>query len=147
VAASTRAFPSPPCQAPAELTRSELENAFLVIAERHNLPRPRVGVGLGGYTADFLWPEAKLIVETDGLDAHGTTRAFEHDRRRDRRLLEMGYRTVRLTGRALELDGAAVARQLRAILAQPQAGASAGSRSRSSSKPPSRASSSSASAR
>jgi hypothetical protein len=134
-------------QAPAEPTRSQLEEVFLAFVERHGLPRPLVGVALGAYTADFLWPQEKLIVETDGLDVHGTRAAFEHDRRRDRRLLEMGYRTVRLTSRALDLEAAAVAAQLRAILTRSQAGANADTRSRSASKPPSRARSSSARAR
>jgi very-short-patch-repair endonuclease len=73
-------------------------------------------VDIGPYMADFMWPDAKLIVETDGLNAHGTRAALEHDRRRDRWLLERGYRTVRLTSRALEREQGAVAAQLRAIL-------------------------------
>ena len=132
-------------QQPPEPTQSALEERFLRFVERHGLPRPLVGVDLSEYTADFLWPHAKLIVETDGLHAHGTRTAFEHDRRRDRRLLEAGYRTIRLTSGALEREGPAVARQLRSLLAQ--AGTSADSRPRASSKPPRRASSSSVRAR
>ena len=101
---------------PPEPTRTELERTFLALTERHGLPRPRVGVDVGPYTADFMWPDAKLIVETDGLDAHGTRAALEHDRRRDRWMLHRGYRTVRLTDRALDDEEAAVAEQLRAIL-------------------------------
>jgi len=38
-----------------------------------------------------------LIVETDGRESHGTRQAFERDRRRDRRLMLLGYRVVRFT--------------------------------------------------
>ena len=72
---------------PAELTRSELEQRFLGLVERHGLPRPQVGAPLMGYEADFLWLEQKVVIETDGRGAHATRRAFEADRLRDRRLL------------------------------------------------------------
>ena len=55
-------------------------------------------------------------METDGLASHGTRTAMERDRRRDRRLLAAGYRTVRLTREALEREEGAVADQLRALL-------------------------------
>lgn len=75
---------------------------------------------------DFVWPEARLIVETDGFAAHGTRNAFEADRIRDRRLGRAGFRTIRLTPRSLAYEE--IVADLEAIL------------------PPSRASSSSASA-
>ena len=125
-------------QRPPELTRSELENSFLDLVERHGLPRPLVAAELENYTADFLWPHAKLIVETDGLASHGTRTAMERDRRRDRRLLAAGYRTVRLTREALEREESASRTSYARCSVSPD------SRLRSSSKPPSRASSSSA---
>jgi very-short-patch-repair endonuclease len=90
-----------------------------------------------GYEVDFLWPDAALIVETDGFAAHETRTAFERDRLRDRRLARAGFRTIRLTPRALRYDEEAIVEDIRAEL----------SRSRVSSKPPSRSSTSSASAR
>jgi len=130
---------------PIELTRSELENRFLELCRTHSLPSPIVGARINGYEVDFLWPEQRLIVETDGLAAHRTRQAMERDRQRDRRLLRAGFQTIRLTARSLE-DEAALD-DLRALL---QAGTSsarrADSRSRSASKPPRRASTSSASA-
>lgn len=47
--------------------------------------------------ADFLWPDAELVAETDGHQSHGTRRAFERDRRRDRRLAMLGHRVIRFT--------------------------------------------------
>jgi hypothetical protein len=133
---------------PPELTRYELEQRFLAFCPRHHLPSPSVGVIVNGFEVDFLWEEERLIVETDGLAAHRTRQAMERDRTRDRRLLRAGFRTVRLTSRALTDGADAVLADLRALL---QAGTSsarrADRRSRSTSKPPRRSSSSSASAR
>jgi very-short-patch-repair endonuclease len=130
---------------PPELTRSELEDKFLEICRTHALPSPKVGARVNGYEIDFLWPTEKIVVETDGIEAHRTRRAMERDRERDRRLLLAGFRTIRLTMRSLEDQGALA--DLRALLqAGTSSARSADRRSRSASKPPRRASTSSASA-
>jgi very-short-patch-repair endonuclease len=97
-------------------TRSDLEDRFLDLVERHGLPRPLAGVSIAGHETDFAWPQARLIVETDGGGTHGTAEAFEADRLRDRATLRAGYRTIRLTDEALD-DEAAVVRDLTAGLA------------------------------
>jgi hypothetical protein len=84
------------------LTREELERRFLELCETAGIDRPRTQARIEfpeGDTAfvDFLWSDSMLVVETDGRKAHGTLRAFERDRRRDRRLTMMGYRVVRFT--------------------------------------------------
>ena len=38
-----------------EPTRSELEDLFLRLCERHRLPKPEVNVQVGPYEVDFLW--------------------------------------------------------------------------------------------
>ena len=96
-------------QSPPEMTKTELERRFLAIVARHNLPHPKVNTQIKGYEADFAWPEAKVIVETDGFAAHGTRRAFEADRIRDRRLGRAGFRTIRLTPRSLAYEAEIVA--------------------------------------
>ena len=118
---------------PAQRTRTELENAFLSFCRRHGLPRPEVGIKVAGYEVDFVWPDARVIVETDGLAAHRTRRAFEDDRKRDRRTLRAGYNTIRLTDRALREEPSEVARDLRDHLthAGTSSARSAASRSRS----------------
>jgi very-short-patch-repair endonuclease len=101
--------------APAALTREELEARMWGLIGRHDLPVPLVNHPLHGYEADFLWPEAKLIVELDGCAAHGTRRAFDHDRLRDRRLKLAGYDTIRVTGKHLA-DESALAADLAALV-------------------------------
>jgi very-short-patch-repair endonuclease len=103
---------------PSQRTRTDLEDDLLAFCRRHRLPRPAVGMEIQGYEVDFAWPDANLMVETDGLAAHRTRRAFEDDRIRDRRTLRAGYHTIRLTGRALRHDQEEVASDLRALLTQ-----------------------------
>jgi hypothetical protein len=121
-------------------TRSPLELRFLGFLERHGVEEPQTAVWIEGYEADVMWPGAGLIVELDGLAAHGTRTALNADRLRDRRLWRAGFRTMRLTDDALD-DEAAVLDDLA------HAGVSVPSRSRASSKPPRRSSTSSASVR
>jgi very-short-patch-repair endonuclease len=45
-----------------------------------------------------VWREARLIVELDGFETHGTKRAVE----RDRNLTAKGWRTVRVTRRQMQ---------------------------------------------
>jgi Protein of unknown function (DUF559)/Transcriptional regulator, AbiEi antitoxin len=84
-----------------QLTRSELEERFLSLAERAGLPAPLVNHRLLGYTVDFFWPDARLVVETDGLRTHLRPATFEDDRERDARLHVAGYAVVRFTWRQL----------------------------------------------
>jgi predicted transcriptional regulator of viral defense system len=79
-------------------TRSELEDAFLELCDRHGIPRPAVNARVAGYEVDFCWPAERLIVETDGFRFHGSRRAFAADRARDRRLTAAGWRVARVAG-------------------------------------------------
>jgi hypothetical protein len=95
------------------LTDSELEELFLALCEAAGLPRPAVNEWItladgAAYKADFLWREERLIVETDGWGSHGTRQAFEHDRRRDRRLSVAGWTVVRFTWKDVERHQAEV---------------------------------------
>jgi hypothetical protein len=101
----------------------ELAERFLLLCREAGLPDPATEQWLvlddGGpaLRADFLWPEARLVVETDGRSAHGTRRAFERDRRRDQRLIVAGYRVVRFTWRQITREPALVAATVRRLLA------------------------------
>lgn len=97
-------------------TRSELERLFLRLCRRHRLPSPQVNVKLGRYTADFLWADRRLVVETDGWQAHRSRLAFEEDHARDLELKLRGYEVLRFTYRQVRGDPGGVAAALRALL-------------------------------
>lgn len=102
-----------------EPTRSDLERAFLLLCRQHGVPKPQVNARIGSYKVDFLWPDAALIVETDGYRYHSGREAFEEDRRRDRELRRLGFTVLRFTYREMTEDAAAVVGALRAHLYPP----------------------------
>jgi hypothetical protein len=75
--------------------RSPLEAAFLALCD----DEPVVNATVEGFEVDFHWPDARLIVETDGHEHHGTRAAFERDRARDQALVAAGWTVVRFTYR------------------------------------------------
>jgi very-short-patch-repair endonuclease len=114
-------------------TRSDFEERMLDLCRRAGLPRPEVNQRVEGYIVDFVWRAARLLVETDGWEAHGTRAAFERDRLRDAHLTAAGWRVVRITMRRLEREPEAVAVQLGRLVATATGPAGA---SRSSAGPP-----------
>ncbi len=62
------------------VTRGELEERFLALCERHCLPRPNVNTRIDRFEVDFVWRDARLIVEVDGYAYHRSPSAFEDDR-------------------------------------------------------------------
>ena len=52
------------------LTRSELEDASSRLCDDHGLPRPETNTRIDGIEVDFVWRDAKLIVEVDGYAHH-----------------------------------------------------------------------------
>jgi hypothetical protein len=103
-----------------ERTRGELERRFLALCARAELPPPEVNAPLVldglQMEADFLWRDARLIVEADGREFHDTVGAFEADRRRDQRLVQAGWRVIRCTWRQVVDEPAQLARTLRVLL-------------------------------
>jgi very-short-patch-repair endonuclease len=104
-----------PASAP---TRSELERRMLRLIDGARLPAPLCQHSIGPYTADFYWPEHRVIAETDGYAAHGHRRSFEHDRARDAWLLSQGYVVIRFTWRQLRDEPTVVVARLAAVLAR-----------------------------
>jgi very-short-patch-repair endonuclease len=90
-------------------TRSDLEEDFLLLCDRNALPPPRVNIRVGRWTVDFIWPDRRLIVETDSYLYHRGRVAFEDDRERDLGLRDLGYDVVRLAERHVTAEAARVA--------------------------------------
>jgi very-short-patch-repair endonuclease len=97
----------------AGVTRNDFEETLVSLLDSHRLPRPRFNadVAVAGrfFSADCLWQRERLIVELDGRTVHGTRKAFESDRERDRLLMVDGWRVMRVTWRQLRRDGARIA--------------------------------------
>jgi very-short-patch-repair endonuclease len=106
---------------PGPPTRSELEELFVTLVESERLPRPEVNavfhLGDRQIEPDCLWRAERLIAELDSHQAHGTRHSFEDDRERDRLLQTAGWRVVRITWRQLRDEPAAIAADLRRLLA------------------------------
>jgi len=101
------------------ITKQELELRFLAFLDAHRLPRPHINHEVAGKEVDCVWPAHQLIAELDGFATHGTRRAFEQDRARDRALLLAGYRVTRITWRQLTEQPNALATELTTLLDQP----------------------------
>ena len=98
-------------------TRRELERLMMALIRDAQLPLPQVNAMLLGFEVDFVWPEHRLVVETDGHQFHGHRMAFEHDRKRDQILVAAGYRVMRITWRQLRDEPLAVIARLTMALA------------------------------
>jgi len=81
--------------------RSDFETLMLPQLLDLGAPRPSTNAWLHvegeRFLVDFLWDQARVIVETDGRETHETPEAFQSDRRRDQFLAAAGYRVLRIT--------------------------------------------------
>jgi very-short-patch-repair endonuclease len=103
--------------------RLELEKKLLRLFKRGKLDPPEVnghllveGVSL---MPDFIWRDARLIVEADSRRVHGTATAFERDRERDQRLAAAGWTVIRVTWRQAIQEPERLLKTLRALLPRP----------------------------
>lgn len=97
-------------------TRSELEDRFLALCQRHRLPKPATNTRIGGYEVDFLWASERVIVETDGYRYHRGAQAFEDDHERDLELRALGYDVRRFSYRQVDATPRRVAAAVRQAL-------------------------------
>jgi hypothetical protein len=61
------------------LAQTGIEDRLLRICDRYKIPRPLTQQPHLGRRVDFLWPRERMVVETDGWEAHGTRSAFQAD--------------------------------------------------------------------
>jgi hypothetical protein len=98
------------------VTQTELEDRLLGICDRYGIPRPLTQEVVRGRRVDFLWRDQRVVVETDGWEAHGTPSAFQHDRAASNSLQLEGYTVLRFTAADLRRRPRQVARQIRTAL-------------------------------
>lgn len=79
------------------LTRSRLERLFLPLAKGVGLPLPETKVWVNGFEVDFLWPDLRLVVETDSLRHHRTPTQQARDHLRDQAHAAAGFTSLRFT--------------------------------------------------
>jgi len=86
-----------------QVTDSQLEDRFLRLLQRANLPRP-VGQYLilndsGTYVAkvDFAYRDHHLAIELDGAAYHSDPETFRYDRQRQNRVVLQGWTVLRFT--------------------------------------------------
>jgi very-short-patch-repair endonuclease len=103
-------------------TRSELEKKLLRIFKWGRLDLPEVNGHLVvdgiSMMPDFLWRDARLIVEADSRRVHGTATAFEKDRQRDQRLVAAGWTVIHATWHQVTQEPMRLLQTLRGLLAR-----------------------------
>ena len=98
------------------MSRSELERRFRPIASRVGLPKPETCVMRNGWEVDFLWPDLRLVVETDSLRYHRTAAQQARDRLRDQAHQAAGDTPVRFTHSQVRYEPAYVEHTLARIV-------------------------------
>ncbi len=103
-----------------EVANPGLERRFLELCRRAALPPPQTQVPLAlpgqDVIADFLWPEQRVIAETDDRRSHLTGSAFERDRARDQELSAAGWQVTRWTWLQVTREPERVIATIRALL-------------------------------
>jgi very-short-patch-repair endonuclease len=98
-------------------TRSAAEREFVRWLERRRIPVPPLNVDYGPFTLDGYWTEARLVLEIDTFETHGSAHPFETDRRKDAYTASHGLRTIRVTPKRWRHDGDRLERDIRRALA------------------------------
>jgi very-short-patch-repair endonuclease len=92
---------------------SVLETRMARLFSRYGLPEFEFQRPIGGLRPDFVRLEECVIVECDGWEFHGRTRAqFERDRERDAHFQSLGFVVFRFTWRQITRQPALVARRI-----------------------------------
>ena len=78
-------------------TRSEAERVFRRLLTRAGISGWTVNTRVLGYEVDFLFPDAKLVVEIDGMAFHTDAEVFQRDRTKQNAIALAGYQVLRFT--------------------------------------------------
>lgn len=101
------------------ITKRQFETRFFGFLVEFDFPMPLINhpilVEGETFVVDFAWPEARLIVETDGDAFHSTPQKRASDKRRDRRLRAIGWSVIRVAWDHLQAGRAELAADLQAV--------------------------------
>jgi hypothetical protein len=98
-------------------SRSVFQHEFKAFLVAWGFPIPEFEALWHGFEVDAFYEDHRLIIELDGYRDHSQPDRFEADRERDALAIELRFDTLRITWKRLTRKPAALARQLRAILA------------------------------
>ena len=84
-------------QAAGDGTRSEAERLFKRLLNRAGIAGWKVNEVVVGYEVDFLFRDAKVVVEIDGYAFHSDAEVFQRDRNKQNALALAGYQVFRFT--------------------------------------------------
>jgi hypothetical protein len=110
---------------------SPTEVDFLALCRQAAMPLPLVNVLAEGHLVDFLWPDERVIVETDSWGFHGNRPSFESDHEATVDLVAAGYDVHRATHRMLSHNPDPFLANVRRALRQRTASASSSGRTNS----------------
>jgi very-short-patch-repair endonuclease len=99
------------------ITRTKLEERMLALCRANHLPAPRVNHHVCGIEVDFVFADARLLVEADSWAYHRTRGDFERDRERDAIFARAGYRVLRFADRQIMDEPGTVAATIATVLA------------------------------
>jgi len=110
------------CAGGGPATESEMEQLVLAVLRNAGLPMPQTQVELGAADGwigrvDFLYTEARLVIEADSERHHASWLDRDADRRRDAALVAAGFRVIRVSWRQLRTDPTTFTAAIRAVLA------------------------------
>lgn len=78
-------------------TKSHAERLFARLLKQAGITGWKANQMVVGYEVDFLFQDAKLVIEVDGFAFHTDPEAFERDRRKQNALILAGYQVLRFT--------------------------------------------------
>jgi very-short-patch-repair endonuclease len=97
---------------------NENEGSEIGGCREHRIPKPEVNARVGKYRPDFMWRQARLIVEVDSYRYHADRASFRLDRARDRFFANRGFTVLRFADEELAHEPRAVAGSVFARVAQ-----------------------------
>lgn len=98
------------------LTESDFEAIFLALCATYGLPIPEPQRRAGRRRVDFLFADARLVIECDSRQWHDNDLAFLDDRKKDRELQARGFEPLRFTWAEVVYEPKKVAAEIKAAL-------------------------------
>jgi very-short-patch-repair endonuclease len=98
------------------ITLSKLEDRFLEVLKKANLPLPQTNCPAGGRYVDCRWPDKKVTVELDSYRYHNSRHTWELDRQRERAAYRRGDQFRRYTWHDVTKERKPMLRELRSLL-------------------------------